>query len=504
MAIKHATLSAALAPGAKLGPAEWDAGHVVEPGTIAFADLAAVPTTLVGHGITDGITAAAVAAAYQPLSAVLTATTASYTTAEKTKLGLIAAGATANSPDATLLDRANHTGTQDASSITGLATVATSGAFADLTGKPITLAGYGISDGVTASAAAAAYQPLDAGLTSLAGAAGTNALYYLSAADTWSAVTIGANLDFTSGILSASGGGGGSSTWGSITGTLSSQTDLQTALDGKSNTGHTHSFADLTSKPTTLVGYGVTDAVNTTSTQTIGGKKVFTSEIDLAALASDPSSPTDGELWYQSTAGELRARVNGLTVALDRQGQLPVLRPASGDYLLPFLTGTAAVAVNTAMTANRFEVWPWVAPADMTIISMSVSVTTAVASALCKTVIYDAIAPGSANAGMPSTLLVETGDMDCSTTGVKTQTVSVPLKRGRVYWVGYRSSSSATVSAVTPVSLVNIPHNAAGSTRATVLLRRGLTYSTAAPSPWSYVQGEANGNGNIPCVWLGV
>lgn len=29
------------------------------------------------------------------------------------------------------------------------------------------------------------------------------------------------------------GGGGGSSTWGSITGTLSSQTDLQTALDGK-------------------------------------------------------------------------------------------------------------------------------------------------------------------------------------------------------------------------------------------------------------------------------
>jgi hypothetical protein len=31
----------------------------------------------------------------------------------------------------------------------------------------------------------------------------------------------------------AGGGSGGSSTWGSITGTLSSQTDLQTALDGK-------------------------------------------------------------------------------------------------------------------------------------------------------------------------------------------------------------------------------------------------------------------------------
>ena len=39
--------------------------------------------------------------------------------ADKTKLDGIATGATANSSDATLLDRANHTGTQDASTITG-------------------------------------------------------------------------------------------------------------------------------------------------------------------------------------------------------------------------------------------------------------------------------------------------------------------------------------------------------------------------------------------------
>jgi hypothetical protein len=46
-------------------------------------------------------------------------------------------------------------------------------------------------------------QPLDAGLTSIGGAATTNTFYYLSAADTWSPVTIGNNLDFTSGTLSA-------------------------------------------------------------------------------------------------------------------------------------------------------------------------------------------------------------------------------------------------------------------------------------------------------------
>src|SRR5690606_2854723 len=85
----------------------------------------------------------------------------------------------------------------------------------------------------------------------------------------------------------ASGGG----TWGSITGVLSNQTDLQAALNGKANlththdasnitsgvlniariptgtTGstvalgnHTHTFAQITNKPTTLSGYGITDA----------------------------------------------------------------------------------------------------------------------------------------------------------------------------------------------------------------------------------------------------
>jgi len=53
----------------------------------------------------------------QPLTTVLTNTTASYTTAEQAKLAAIAAGATANSTDAFLLARANHTGTQTAATI---------------------------------------------------------------------------------------------------------------------------------------------------------------------------------------------------------------------------------------------------------------------------------------------------------------------------------------------------------------------------------------------------
>lgn len=94
-----------------------------------------------GHVIGDvtGLTAALAgkqaAGSYQPLATVLTNTTAAFTTAQETKLSGIAAGATANSTDATLLARANHTGTQAAGTITGLATVATSGSAADLIGN---------------------------------------------------------------------------------------------------------------------------------------------------------------------------------------------------------------------------------------------------------------------------------------------------------------------------------------------------------------------------------
>ncbi len=57
----------------------------------------------------------------QPISTVLTGTTASFTTALETKLNGVAAGATVNATDRALRDRSTHTGTQAMSTITGLA-----------------------------------------------------------------------------------------------------------------------------------------------------------------------------------------------------------------------------------------------------------------------------------------------------------------------------------------------------------------------------------------------
>lgn len=77
--------------------------------------------------------------------------------AQHTKLAGIAAAATANATDAQLRDRATHTGTQSAATITGLAAVATTGAYADLTGKPT----LGTAAATDASAYATAAQGTD-------------------------------------------------------------------------------------------------------------------------------------------------------------------------------------------------------------------------------------------------------------------------------------------------------------------------------------------------------
>jgi hypothetical protein len=57
---------------------------------------------------------------------------------------------------------------------------------------------------LTTAAAASTYQPLDGDLTALAALSGTNTIYYRSAADTWSAVTVSASLGFSGGTLGGS------------------------------------------------------------------------------------------------------------------------------------------------------------------------------------------------------------------------------------------------------------------------------------------------------------
>ena len=191
-------------------------------------------------------------------------------------------------------------------------------------------------------------QAYDAGLASLASAAVTNKLYYLSASDTWTAVNVGSGLTFSAGTLDAAGG---SATWGAIVGTLSSQTDLNTALNDKQplDTDLT-AIAGLTSAANTVPYYTgagtaalatfstagralVDDADATAQRVTLGleiGVNVQAYDADLTALAALAGTNT---IYYRSGAATWTAVTigSGLSFAA---GTLSNTGPGSGDALV--------------------------------------------------------------------------------------------------------------------------------------------------------------------------
>jgi hypothetical protein len=172
-------------------------------------------------------------------------------------------------------------------------------------------AGNPHSQYATSAAVAAGYQPLDADLTSLAAASATNAIYYRSAADTWSTVTIGDNLTFSGGKLSASvsGGGGGTVTSvdasggttgftftgvpitgsGTITLAVSDKATARSAI-GAGTSSFDGAYTSLTGTPSTFAPSAHTHAISDTT----GLQAALDLKAPLAnpALTGTPTAPT--------------------------------------------------------------------------------------------------------------------------------------------------------------------------------------------------------------------
>jgi hypothetical protein len=322
------------------------------------------------------------------------------TPAHKTKLDGIATGATANNTDAYLLARANHTGTQAVGTITGLSTVATTGAYADLTGKPTipTLtsqltndSGFLTSNAVSSVAGKTGVVTLakgDVGLGNVDNTsdlnkpistatqtalnakentitAGTTNQYYrgdktfqtldkssvgLSNVDNTSdankpvstatqtalnakqnTLVSGTNIK-TINTQSILGSGditiGGSATWGSITGTLSTQTDLQTALNAKQNTITTGTISQyfrgdlsLATLDKTAVGLGNVANVDTTTTANItdSSNKRFITDAQQTVLGNTSGTNTGDNAVNSLYSGLASSKENTITAGTTGQ-----------------------------------------------------------------------------------------------------------------------------------------------------------------------------------------
>ena len=94
----------------------------------------------------------------------------------------------------------------------------------------------------------------------------------------------------------SSGGGGGGAAWGSITGTLSSQSDLQSALDGKAAANHNHdgSYSAL--------GHTHDDRYYTEA-ETDALLAAKANSADLGAMASEDDAPHNGAEYVRKNSG---------------------------------------------------------------------------------------------------------------------------------------------------------------------------------------------------------
>ena len=193
------------------------------------------------------------------------------------------------------------------------------------------------------------------------------------------------------GDLSKKGGG---ASWGTITGTLSNQTDLDTALRAKQNS-----------------------LVSGTSIKTINGNSVLGS----------------GDLSISGGGG---------------------LQGIHGIIPSPSLTGVSAMVTNLALitsfvSANRITVNPFIPANSFLAETLYINCITAAATN-AKIVIYDDLN------GKPNNLLLESSNLSLSTTGQKSFVAYFDFIAGTTYWIGVQSSASAQISHYNSGSLIPI------------------------------------------------
>lgn len=184
--------------------------------------------------------------------------------------------------------------------VTSASTTAFSVAFADITSKPTTLAGYGITDA----------QPLNNNLTALAGVGVTGLLVRIDGTTAFArTITGGTGIDVTDGdgvlgnpTIALNSTGVTPGTFGSATETPVLTIDAQGRITTSGVITILPDWTSIQNTPTTLAGYGITDAVpNTrtvTGTKSISGGGALNANLSFE-LVNDVNSP--GNLYYYGT-----------------------------------------------------------------------------------------------------------------------------------------------------------------------------------------------------------
>ena len=163
-------------------------------------------------------------------------------------------------------------------------------------------------------------------------------------------------------------------------------------------------------------------------------------------------------------------------------------------------TYSGGSTATVAGVANRVDLLPLIPPRTMVIDAIGVRVTTTVAGALARGLIY-----ASSSDGAPGDLLADV-QVDCSG-GASFGSLPSPLtlQGGQLYYTGVWHSSTATVAALGNSQQRSLGGTSnIGTNTMFSYLRRSIPFSDPAPSPWGFVPSDLGGNASIPTLRLRV
>lgn len=236
-------------------------------------------------------------------------------------------------------------------------------------------------------------------------------------------------------------------------------------------------------------------------------KRGTRAQIDAAALASGLKT---GEVYLltdearlsvgiAANAHQAAAKQSEMAAISDR---LNVVGGFASTNVASFVAGQyydnslhAATPTALAGAAGQIDLAPYFTNKDLTIDRIGCGVSAAVAGALFKIVIYS-----SSTAGWPDAKLYESADLSAATATFAEATLSFTFVRGTQYWVGIRKSSTAAFRTVPTSSTPSLGLLNNNATIYASILRRTLTYTTAAPAIWGFVNADRVANVTPPSI----
>jgi len=199
------------------------------------------------------------------------------------------------------------------------------------------------------------------------------------------------------------------------------------------------------------------------------------------------TSGTDGAFSWRDDAGG---------------GGYPQTLAATHEYIdgrfYPLVGPNTVPALTTqAMAANRADLQLWVPDQNVTFDQLGLYITTGVASAQAKVLVYDSDADG-----WPDALIYSSSALDCSTSSTfPNATTSLPtFTAGVRYWVGHIADSTATARGISATAQRSLGMAASGDAAVGYALRRtGLTFATP-PNPWTWTASDVASTANTVIV----